>query len=101
MNPFDQAWTLLKAEFCDFFLDGFDYNGCGRVVDGQRVTGLPLANGGTICHDCLREIDPVTQAFKTGRAKIIREGAPDLQDDSWQDSIKTGEPMDMKEWGQR
>ena len=80
-------------QLCDFVLEGVNYNGCGRVIDGEEVTGLPMMSGQAICHDCLREIDPVTQAFKTGRAKIIREGAPDLQDGSWQDSIERGEPM--------
>ena len=80
-------------QLCDFVLGGVDYNGCGRVIDGEEVTGLPMMSGHAICHDCLRGIDPVTQAFKTGRAKIMREGAPDLQNDSWQDSIERGEPM--------
>ena len=122
MQPFNQAWTLFKeyypddisdddyeeAEYaqnpqwphknwmsspqwpqlCDFVLEGVDDNGCGRVIDGERLTGVPMMSGHAMCHDCLRELagPPPTMTL---------QGTPNLQDDSWQDSIERGEPMNL------
>ena len=122
MNPFNQSWSLLKeyypddisdedyeeAEYaqnpqwphknwmespqwpqlCDFVIEGVDYNGCGRVIDGEEVTGLPMMSGQAMCHDCLREVAGPPP-------KIVVQGTPKLEDDSWQDTIELGEPMDM------
>ena len=83
-------------QLCDFNLgggnmiagggiEGPEFTGCGRVIDGEEVTGLPMMSGHAICHDCINAIMP--------KPNITWEGAPELEDKNWQDTIETGEPM--------
>tara|TARA_R100000278_G_scaffold121295_1_gene104879 strand:- start:1663 stop:2328 length:666 start_codon:yes stop_codon:yes gene_type:complete len=81
-------------QLCDFVIEGVDYNGCGRVIDGEEVTGLPMMSGQAMCHDCLRDVAGPPP-------KIVVQGTPKLEDDNWQDSIERGEPMNSfdRAWG--
>tara|TARA_R100001230_G_C5675955_1_gene181626 strand:- start:810 stop:1757 length:948 start_codon:yes stop_codon:yes gene_type:complete len=101
MRPLEQAWQLLKEEDDDDLYANYPVpdivddatidicNECGQPYDTKQGR-LPR------CDDCTQ--NALARSYHaTGEPEIARffSARPEQSDPNWQDSIETGEPMDI------